>query len=124
MDRHLGLLELLLVVAEIGPGQGPVDLGRTEDLEVLGEVLGGTDLPFHRRESALHEAELLHPLPALDPDPVPAHGVAVPARGDVLREGMERKMGRGEGHVVEEGLSPWLVACSLRWPMAASPSPA
>ena len=106
VDGHLGALEALLLGGEGLPGNGARDFaGADARGQVLGgEVPVGPDVGVELGERTVHQPHLAHAGVALGPGFVPAFGETVLILVDVLLQGVQGEVRRGEGQVQIEGI--------------------
>lgn len=83
-------------------GTGRLVFPRSKRRQRVGEVVRRAEVPFHGRKGMVHQAHGDHALVALVLDFVPTRDVAVAVLRDVLRQGLQREMGRREADVVEK----------------------
>jgi hypothetical protein len=105
VQRHLRGLECLLLLGELVPGDGPVDLAGAEPPHHRGRRgIGRADLPLDFGESAGDQAQPLDPLPALVTNDIPSRPVPVAHASDILWQSVQREMRRAEREIEEERL--------------------
>jgi len=102
MDRHLAGLELLLFICQGFPRERFIDFAVAEDLEIVRKMVGRSEVGFGAGKCPVEEPEFAHFFPTLRPHRLPTRGIGVLVKGDVLRQGVEGKVGRGKGEVVKK----------------------
>ena len=103
VEGHLFCLKDLLGFAERVPGEGPVDFIFSQDFEVVGEVVGRSEVLHDGGEVNFGESEGGHFLMTLRAQFRPAGCVDFLVLRDIGGKGVEGEVGRGEGEVGEEG---------------------
>ena len=111
MDGHLRRLKLALPGGQPAPGKRPVHLAGSQRLQGSGEFPDRPDAGFHLGQPAGDDAHLPDPPPPIQANLFPVAAIKVAETGDVLGQGVEGKVGRGEGQVVEEG--PFAEFCGM-----------
>ena len=103
MDGHLRRLKLALPGRQPAPGKGPGHLAGTQRSQGFRKFPDRPHAGFHFREPAGDDAHLPDPPPTIPANFIPVAAIPLPVAGDVRGQGVEGKVGRGEGQVVQEG---------------------